>query len=249
MKTTLIIVLTLVASYLLVWQSVGLFTLIKGFNKKERQSINRWFLTISLIGLFGITTEWFIFPLAWWTRKQGRDSWFWWWMDDSRYDKNRPLGLTKDFEVFLDGRKETFWLSYKWHMRNRIWNLWDKLQPKQTSNLKVVKMISDNLIMNDKKIDQTLSWAPMARLKYWKSGKEGSQVNNGAFISKRHSIFGDGDFWYSDDSNLYFRYSILKIVRPFYFLWLWRGYRTIQMGTNAKRHVSTIKHQNIKKII
>lgn len=245
MKTILIILSVLVILYLLVWSSINIFILIKGFNKRERKSVNRWFLTISLLGIFGILTQWIMFFPAWWLRKRGKKSWFWWWMDDSRYYILRPLGLAKDFEVFLNGREETIWLSYKWHMRNRIWNLYTKYSPKQTGRLKVVKMVSDNLIMNNKKVDQTLSWAPMARLKYWKNGKQGSQVNNGDAISKRHSIFGDGNFWYEDNGVLYFRYSILL---KFNYI-IWKGWRTIQMGTNANRHVSTIKHQKIKEII
>lgn len=249
MKTILIILTILIALYLLVWQLLGLWLLIKGFNKRERKSVNRWFLTISLIGLFGIATEWILFFPAWWQRKYGKNSLFWWWMDDSRYDILRPLGLAKDFEVFLNGREETVWLAYKWHRRNRVWNLYTSYSPKQTGKLKVVKMVSDNLTINGEKVKQTWPWAPMARLKYWKNGKEGSQVNNGDDISKRHSIFGDGNFWYEDNGKLYFRYSILEKVRPLYFLFLWKGWRTIQMGTNANRDVSTVKHQKIKTII
>ena len=249
MKTILIIILVLIALYIIIWQSVGLYTLIKGFNKRGRKAVNRWFLIISLLGLFGLATQWIMFFPASWSKGKGKDSLFWWWMDDGRYNKNNPSGLAEDFEVHLNGRKETLLVSYDWHMRNRIWNLQNKLSPTQTGKLSIVKMVSDNLIMNGRKIDQTLSWAPMARLKYWKSGKEGSQVNNGDAISKRHSIFGDGNFWYEDDGTLLFRYSKLKIVRPFYFLWLWKGYRTVLMGTNSNGYVSTIKHQKIKEII
>ncbi len=249
MRTVIIILFILVALYLLVWQSLGLWLLIKGFTKRERKSVDRWFLTISLLGLFGIATEWIMFWPAWWQRHKGKKSRLWWWMDDARFSDIRPSGLAEDFEVFLNGRKETIFLSYEWHMRNRIQNKYNKHSPTQTGKLRVVKMISDNLTMNGKKVDQTLSWAPMARLKYWKNifdSEEGSHVNNGFAISKKYSIFGDGKFWYEDDDKtLFFRYSVL--VKYNYLIF--KGWRNIVMGTNARGYVSTIKHKRFKRII
>ena len=245
MKILLTIVLILIALYLVVLATVNIYIIIRGYTAREARAVNSWFFVVSALGIFGYATSWIMFFPAWWFRYLGKKSWFWIWMDDSRYSDLTITGYAEDYEVFLDDHRETIWLAYKWHRRNRIWNLVELCMPMQYGRLTMVRMITDDLVMNGMPMDQMVSWAPMARLKYWKSGRDGAQVNNGDAISKKHSIFGTGFFWYTDNDKLYFRYSKLKIVNYGF----WRGYRTIQMGTNARGYVSTIKHQKIKEIL
>ena len=200
----------------------------------------RWFFIVFIMGVFGILTEWIMFFPAWIFRNV-KLSPFWFWMDNSRLSNTTESGYAEDYEIALNGKKENIWRAYSWHMRNRVWNLNDLFKvPK--GKVVVTKMIADNLTMNGKKVDQLLGWTPMATLKYWKDGVEGSNVNKGEYISKKHSILGKGYFKYRIGKWKSFRYSECKIVNYL----IWRGYRTLKFGTNEKRYAFTIKHNKIR---
>lgn len=220
---------------------VFIVSLIK-FGFKKARVITWWFAVFFITGLFGILTEWLFFFPAWFLRNI-KFNLFWIWLDDSRLSNTREGGYAEDYEIDLNYKTETIWTAYSWHMRNRVWNLDNWLNPIK-GNRKIIETVIDNLIMNGEKVDQSLSWTPMARLKYFKNGKEGTNVNNGEKISKKHSITGEGFVWTNNDNNrLGFRYSFCEI-RPF--LFFWKRWRILVFGENNKRPVFTIKHKRLK---
>lgn len=201
----------------------------------------KWWTVIYPLGIFGLTEFVMFFP-AWWTRKIPILKWiFWIWMDDSRIrNKNAKLPKNKyaeDYYLYLNGDHETVWSAYQWHIRNRIWNLDSLLRPKKGER-KIVETVVDELYMDGKKIDQSLPWVPMARIKYWDDGVEGSNVNKGAFISKKFSIFGKGYVWETIGKRLTFRYSF-----NIPFLWM---YLNFIAGENDQRYVFSFKPKRKK---
>jgi hypothetical protein len=204
----------------------------------------KWWTVIYIIGIFGILTEWFMFFPSWYTRKIPLVKWlFWFWLDDSRFKSELSVDLynkySEDYYEFLDHRPETILTAYQWHMRNRVFNMQSLFRPKKGER-NIVETIVDNLTMNGQKIDQGLTWIPMARLKYWDDGLEGPQVNSGAFISKKHSIFGKGYIWETIGNRLTFRYSFLKLI-----FGLWWNFVA---GENDKRFALTLKIKKQKPI-
>lgn len=203
--------------------------LVKFKNGKD-WAIIKWSLVIFSMGIFGFFTEWLMFFPAWYTRNIPLAKWlFWIWLDDSR------IG-SEDHMIFLNGNKETLWNAYKWHLRNRVWNLDGLLRPRKGER-KIIETIVDDLWMDSKKLDQSLSWVPMARLKYWNNGIEGPQVNTGEMFSIKHSILGKGYVWETIGKRLTFRYSFVELRR---FLF-WYVVIVVVFGENDKRVVFTIK--------
>lgn len=205
---------------------------------KKKISIFKWLLAVIPIGLFGYATQWIMFFPAYLTRNIPILKWvFWIWLDDSR------IGAS-DYAVVLNGRKETLWIAYKWHNRNRVWNLVTLFMPKKGYRF-IVENVIDELYMGGKKISQHNTWIPMARVKYWKNGVEGSQINKGDFVSGNHSILGTGFVWEEMNDKLIFRYSFCGKKKYFFF---WERYRVIQLGMNDKRAIFNYKHHKVKPI-
>jgi len=199
---------------------------------------------ILLIMLFGIITEWFMFPLAWLCRNWKFNP-FWIWLDDSRLTET---GLAPDYLVFLeiyDTNIETFWLAYRWHVqRNRVWNLLD-LFILPIGDETVIDLKIDKLYRDGQKIKQGGRWAQVAGLKYKaKGGQDSWQVNIGEEIDYKYSILGTGyiTFFKGDSSKKYWRYSQCKIVRYFIF---WKRYRTLKFGAGNRRYIIACKYQKI----
>ena len=209
---------------------------------KKSIAFMRWSGIVLFLGLFGLTEFVMFFP-AWWTRKTPVVKWlFWIWLDDSRLSDIRESGYAEDYENELNGKKETIWTSYLWHIRNRVWNL-DTLINGRKRKRKTVETVIDHLYMGGVLVNQDLKWIPMARLKYWKNGKEGSNINSGNKISFNHSIFGEGYLWETIGKRLTFRYSYLKKI---FFGKLWLN---LVFGENDKRNVFTIKLKRNKQIL
>ena len=206
----------------------------------------RWGFVILVVGLFGILTEWLMFHFGWITRNiPYLNKLFWPWMDYSRL-------VGEDYRVWLSNRgatKETWWLAYKWHLRNKVWNLNNlfKVPNPYENDWEVVEFVIDNLHKNNleqTKVIQDGYWVASAGLKYIPQHEEDNiwQVNEGDVLSKVTSIIGTGYIWYKVGDWYSFRYSQCKIVN----YGVWKGWRTLKMGTNHKRFSLTMKHQQIK---
>ena len=239
---------TLFIIFVLIWiMPILCFLLVhfRNWRGKAKAKI-RWWTVIYFVGIFGILTQWIMFFPAWTTRKwRPKKLWlnpFWFWLDDFRFKDIKKNVYADDYWEYTDGdySKEKFWTSYKWHLRNRIWNLDSLLRPRKGER-KIVETVVDKLTMNGQKVDQSQSWIPMARLKYWKDGVHGDQVNKGDSISKKHSIFGKGYVWESIGKRLTFRYSFLKS-----FMGLWWNFVA---GENDKRYVFSLKIKRKKLIV
>lgn len=228
----------------------------------------RWFLVVFLVGLFGLLTAWIVFPIAY-LLKPLKKSLFWIWWDDKRLDRFRPSGYAEDYEIILNEfglTKENFRSAYYWHVsRNRVWNLKELFYIPFGAETDY-EVIIDNLHRDGKIIHDYgngVQAVEQARLKYWTTNSQGEpvsgwNVNKGWAISKEYSTFGESfvefSVWRADGERLIewrsFRYSQCKIVDYKIFgIRIWKGYRTIKIGTNRKRYVDTLKHQNIKPVI
>lgn len=201
----------------------------------------KWWTVIYPLGVFGLSEFVMFFP-AWYTRKIPVLKWiFWIWLDDSRFKDEEHNVYADDYWQYQGGdyTKEKMWIAYKWHIRNRIFNLDSLLRPKKGER-KIIETVIDKLYMDGKKVEQSLPWVPMARLKYWDDGVQGDQVNRGTFISKKHSIFGKGYVWERIGKRLTFRYSF-----NIPFLWM---YLNFIAGENDKRYVFSFKPKRKKPI-
>lgn len=236
---------TIIILFLLLWTiPCWIFLIVHFHNFRKAWAKIRWWTTIYVLGVFGVLTEWVMFFPAWFTRNIPILKWvFWIWMDDSRFKDKKNKVYSDDYWEFIDGdyTDERIWQAYKWHMRNRVWNLDSLFRPRKGER-KIVETVVDRLYMNGQKVDQSLSWIPMARLKYWEDGVEGSQVNSGAFISNRHSIIGRGYVWETVGKRFTFRWSECKEVK---FLF-WHFWRIMAFGENDKRFVFTVKFKALK---
>lgn len=235
MKTAIIIFLGI----WFVFTMAGIFTI--GF--KKTMAINRWFVVFFFIGLFGLVTEWFFYWLAFPLQRLGKFSPFWIWMDDSRLDKSRSSGYHKDYEIYLNHNKETYFNSYNWHMRNRVWNLYDLFRPRQGVQTNI-EFVIDDMERNGKKIQDGGKYQQICGLKYiTEDGESGWQVNRGKYISREYSTTGESMIWYNVGNWLGFRYSFCQ-VRPF--LFFWERWHTIKAGTGRKRFKGSNKYQKTK---
>ena len=235
--------------YVIIWCVFTIWNIIK-FTFKETLSMQRWLFVITTLGIFGILTQWIMFFPAWWM-KEWKFNLCWWWLDDSRYDKNRTSGLKKDFEIHLNGRKETILVSWNWHIRNMIWNLNSKFKPipqtinQGNQNIYITHLIEDTI----RKIDGTPLdidgiYAQSAGLKYWKDGVSTHNTNNGEQISKNKSILGTAYFFYKNggqkQNQINWHYTSCKLRRYWLF---WKRWRTIKLGMNQNRYIKTLKYQ------
>ena len=226
----------------------------------------KWFIVVIPIGLLGIATSWLFFIFAWiWSKGIKKFNPFWFWLDDTRFDRSIISGYAKDYQVTLEQRgltEENFKVAYYWHVaRNRMWNLKQLFKlPNHLLYNSEGKLIGDNNIeVIDYRIDnlhkydgtpvhQNENWVAMARLKYkGQPGQDPYQVNRGNEISKEYSILGTGYIIHRVGKWIGWRYSQCKLVEYKIFgKVIWKGYRTIAIGSNGYRYVDTIKHQGIK---
>tara|TARA_R110000796_G_scaffold181330_1_gene297936 strand:- start:82263 stop:83006 length:744 start_codon:yes stop_codon:yes gene_type:complete len=242
------------------------------YNKEQRKSIWHWIKGSLLVGAFGFSTAWLIFPLAWLYKSKGADSLLWWWMDDER-EINQ--GWAPDYSSFIlrkgghpNNKKENFWIAYKWHTRNAVWNLKrSKFLVNSTpaeignNNIERANVVTDKLFRlnhDDKlrgshktRLNQDGLWIQSAGLKFipkfpW---EDKWQVNQGDEISYKTSIIGEGFMWFyaKRKDKLMFRYSQCKIVTYKIFgIRIWKGWRTTSLGYDIKSYVLTVKFQKIK---
>ena len=189
----------------LLWLVFTQWSVRKAKGWKENLSMQRWFVNVAPLGVFGIYTQWIMFFFAYPFRNLKFRP-FSWWLDDGRLGNYKSSGWAQDYYEHLNGRKETFWIAYWWHMRNMIWNLQNKkifkLKPQiitiGNQNIHIVRMIEDtltNLEDNRTKLDVDGIYGIFAGLKYWKNGVSTWQTMNGEEISKQKSIVGTGFYF------------------------------------------------------
>lgn len=221
----------------------------------------KWGLVIVPVGIFGLTTCWYMFPIAWVIRNIPILKYLGWpWMDDSRF---KPDGsYENDYQIHLDSRgleKENFAVAYYWHcMRNRVWNIVDAFGiPNHffddgkagNNNIEIVEIIKDDLHKYDgTPIKQDTRWVATAQMKYvGEPGQDPWQVNKGDILSNRTSIIGTGEIIYKVGNWTSWRYSQAKIVDYKIFgIRIWKGWRIIKAGTNCCRYMVAFKHKAIK---
>ena len=206
----------------------------------------RWFLIVIPLGVLKMVTAPLLYPLAD-LMKSWRFNVLWVYLDDSAY--NEDGSFYKDYRLWLinnGGLKETFIQRYRWHaFRNSMWNLVEIIKPKEGKEI-VYDMKINGLMLKDEPllIDNDSEHPYMAALKYVdRFGNSGWNVNGGKYISYNHTIHGTSYFYYKIGNRVYFRYSQVKIVK---FLFFWKRYRTIKLGTNKHRFVLTLKYSKLK---
>lgn len=99
---------------------------------------------------------------------------------------------------------QKFKVAYRWSViRNPAWNQYKLIYPKKGYKLIVYK--KGHLIKNGEEV----SLKYFAVLKY--INKLGEYTDNqGDFLSKEHSIFGESEIWYYVKNRLYWRRSLAK---------------------------------------
>ena len=218
------------------------------------------YLFVGLIGLLAFIPPVVLFAVLF--DKVPVLKWILWiFMDDGRLDKDRPNGLAKDWDIFLqqrglDGENWKvlkFWIAiYEWLTRNRVYNLLELFPVKNGDPLvgnqfiTNVDIVIDELYKNTlptQKMSQDSLWVVTAGLKYiGTKDQDPYQVNQGDIISTKTSVLGTGLMYYDAGGTYYPRYSHCKVVN----YWIWKGYRTVVLGVNSNRNAFKIKHQKIK---
>lgn len=231
------------------------FRVAKGW--REQLSMQRAFLVVVFLGTFGILTQWFMFFLAYPFRNMKFRP-FSWWLDDSRKDSSRESGWAEDYEIHLNGRKETFIVAYLWHMRNMVWNLSRKFKVKKQTitegnqNIVLTRVIKDTIRkMDGTKLPVDGKYGMFAGLKYWKNGVSTWQTMNGEQISADKSIIGTGFYFYlngdqpQDDNQLNWSYTTCKKVKTWFLGTRWF---TLQLGMKQKSYSRQLKLQKNQEI-
>lgn len=249
-----IIVITLL---LIGWIIFSKWTSRNTESKEEKKSMQRWFRIVLLLGVFGVGTQWIMFLPAWYFRNK-KKRYFSWWLDNSRFGDYKGSIYAKDYFIHLDGRKETFWIAYWWHLRNMVWNLQNKkifkVKPQTikegNQNIKITRVIEDTIQKKDgTKLVVDGIYGQFAGLKYWKNGKSTWDTMNGEQISAEKSILGTGFYFYNnndqplDDNQLNWTYTSCELAP---FLFFWKRWRTIQLGMKQKGYSRQFKYQRQK---
>jgi len=256
---------TILYAYSSVLACVLLFFIIKmtlsGFRKSW--AITRILVVITLIGPAQILSPLAIIgyffdrvPILRWLT--------WFVMDDSRFDRQHPLGgYSNDYFIFLKDRgrlTENFRTALQWHLgRNRVYNLLNCFSVpfvpfeiyKGNNNIHSVEFTSDELYRKtdnvyQKWLHQDGPWVIMAGLKYVPIDPldDPWQVNAGDAISKKTSVLGHGGMYYMIKRWTSYRYSSCNERK---ILWLFPRWLTIKFGTNSSRYIPlTVKIQRIK---
>ena len=229
-----------------------LYLTFKVGGRKAKMMI-RWAYIYSLIGVCQLLAV--LFPVAWVFKFLGKFNPLWIVLDDTRLDKNRESGLAVDYEVYLNDFKWKWVGVLSWHIfRNRVWNLVELFKvPDQSTkdrnqDITITEYVIDDLYKNDLGLTDVLQdapWASGAGLKYIaEPGEDIWQRNRGDIISTTTSILGTGYIFYTAEGWESFRYTQCKKVS-----YLWGKiirWRTIYIGTNAKRYSFIFKHKKLK---
>lgn len=239
----------------ILWSIFTTWMLFNTESRAERASMQRWFFVVSLLGIFGILTQWIMFFPAWIAWKNGSKL-FNWWLDESRFDNNRLSGLAEDYEIFLNGKRPTMWIQWLWHMRNMIWNFQNSYRvlpqiiKEGNQNIKLKREIHNYLVDGDLNLKNPYGiYGQFCGLKYWKNGISTWQTMNGKEISVEKSILGKAFYFYKnadipyEDNQLNWTFTQTKFVKLFLFLPRWR---TIQMGMKQKGYSRQLKYQKNK---
>jgi len=233
---------------------------------KEFTVMQRWFLVVATLGIFGVYTQWLMFWPAYLLRNRKWNP-FIWWLDNDRLGNYNGSKWKQDYYEHLNGRKETWWIAFLWHMRNMIWNLQSKkifkVKPQTiyfgNQNIYIVRMIKDtitNLVLDTsiakygkKEVDG--KYGQFAGLKYWKNGVSTWQTMNGEAISSEKSIIGTGFYFYmngaqpTEDNQLNFTFTQTKLVKTLFGGMRWR---TIQIGSKQSGYSRQFKYQKAQPI-
>lgn len=185
-----------------------------------------------LVSLLGFLTAKIVYPFAYLFRKISfvRNKLLWIYYDDEVPD-------SKDYQSWLKGRKETFWLMYQWHaLRNSAWNLQVSLKPK-----KGLKKVVRSKGYHSRNGNYDISVFEMCVMK-WLDENYNFSWYKGKYLSLEHSVIGKMFVWYTIDNTLYWRYSYVKKI--FGKIWL-----EFQIGTDDHRHKFKLKIKRVKHII
>lgn len=248
------VVLKIVAVLLLVaWITFTQWSFRKTKGLKEKKSMQRWFAMVASLGIFGVLTQWIMFSLAWLFR-WNKNRYFSWWLDDSRFGNYKGSPWAKDYYIYLNGRAETFWIAYLWHMRNMIWNLQSKFRvlPQKikigNQNIYITHLIKDTIRkVDDTKLDIDGIYGQFAGLKYWKNGVSTWDTMNGEQLSIQKSIIGTGFYFYmnsgltiKEKNQLNWSYTSCTYIKkgPLKGYWM-----TIQIGSKQKGYSRQFKFQ------
>lgn len=235
---------------------------------KRRPKTRFWlvFLMIGIVQLFSYTV---IIPvLALLFRWLGKFNPFWFWLDDTR--KNKDGSLASDYAIHLDHYKPfwRWWGVLTWHAnRNKAWNFVELFsrQPWTYPGNQFIAVIKQygrlyhlgpgangNVWEVDLKADGP--WVISAGLKYvGKPGQDPWQVNRGTIISGWYSIFGNHEMtfhepWRDGGAVLYWRKTSCRWIPPkkvFGITLPFTGkYRTLFLGQNGSRYAFKWKHQD-----
>jgi len=175
-----------------------------------------------------------------------------WYMDDSRYDRFRESGYAVDYESWLNDRggKETFWVLYQWHTRNRMWNVYKFINIPIDKEY-IERIITNTAILRDKPIqiaDATgfIRHENSPGLKFFdKAGNSGWSINSGTVIAWDYTIVGTIKYYFTINDQLFFRYgTCFKLVTAFKRDW----YINFGYGTGRERYKISFKIQPTKKI-
>jgi hypothetical protein len=203
----------------------------------------KWFVITIPLGLVALLTAPIFYPL--WDLTHWKI--FWIWNDDSRFNEDgTPKG---DYSVYIDkygDGEETFKVRYKWHVRNRMWNLRDWISNYKKgdgSGLTEKEFIIDNITLNGEKVQDGGKWPMICGLKYKvNEGQDPWQGWVGDEIDFKYSIIGKSFMWYKQDSILSFRYSQCKIVT---YLLFWKRWRTIKIASSKNDTTFSFKYQKL----
>lgn len=239
----------------ILWSIFTTWMILNTESRAERASMQRWFFVVSLLGIFGILTQWIMFFPAWIAWKNGSKL-FNWWLDESRFDNNRLSGLAEDYEIFLNGKRPTMWVQWLWHMRNMIWNFQNSYRvlpqtiKEGNQNIELKREIYNFIWTGNLKVlDPYGIYGQFAGLKYWKNGISTWNTMNGEAISLEKSIIGRTFYFYENadqnlkDNQLNWTYTQCKYVTFFFF---WKRWRTIQIGMKQKGYSRQFKYQKKK---
>ena len=216
-------------------------------NRKQKFLVHfRWFLRYIPVNIFSFFSAPFIAPLAILMENPVFNP-FWLWLDDGMYDEKRESGLAEDYERWLNGRKQTFWIKYVWFgFRNTFWNF-KRFFFKKDAVYYAKTIYQNNMRMNDKFIfasrhDGELVKYNQPGLKWvGKDGTEHPQNFSGDEIGYKYSILGIIEMYFEDDKGrYYYRYMVCRKWAMMFGKQLWI---TFKYGTSEKRDLFIFKIQ------
>jgi len=174
----------------------------------------KWFILTIPLGLFGLLTAPFMYPIYYLTKSR-----LLWIYDDSK--RINPDGtFEEDYRLFLIDKtgeaKETFYTCYVWMgFRNVIWNLRGWIAEKQVgdgSGITDKEYVIDDMVLDGNKVSDGGEYVRVCGIKYHVTPPADPwQGWTGDHIDFRYSILGQSLMWFKQDGIYSFRYSYCKL--------------------------------------